>query len=48
MLSGAFAFVPMHYVVVSKECLVEVLAENVEVFRVAGRTRGAAPASLSL
>jgi hypothetical protein len=47
MLSSEFVFVPLHYVVVSKECVVEVLAENVDVFRVAGSPREAAPASLS-
>jgi hypothetical protein len=40
-------FVPLHYVVVSKECVVEVLAENVDVFRIGGSPRQAAPSSLS-
>jgi hypothetical protein len=40
-------FVPLHYVAVSKECVFEVLAENVDVFRIEGSTRQAAPASLS-
>jgi hypothetical protein len=40
-------FVPLHYVVVSKECVVEVLAENVDVFRIGGSPREAAPSSLS-
>ena len=47
MLSSDFVFVPLHYVVVSKECVVEVLAENVDLFRIAGSPRDAAPASLS-
>lgn len=38
---------PLHYLVVSKECVVEVLAENVDVFRIAGRPREAAPASFT-
>lgn len=38
---------PVHYVVPSKECVVEVLAENVDVFRVAGTPRDAAVSSLS-
>jgi hypothetical protein len=36
---------PLHYVVPSKECVVEVLAENVDVFRIAGNTGDAARAS---
>jgi hypothetical protein len=36
---------PLHYVVPSKECVVEVLAENVDCFRIAGDPREAAPAS---
>lgn len=40
-------FVPVHYIVVSKECVVEVLAENVDVFRIEGSPRQAALASLS-
>lgn len=40
-------FVPLHYVVVSKECVVEVVAENVDAFRVDGNPRQAAPSSLS-
>ena len=40
-------FVPLHYVVVSKERVVEVLAENVDVFRIGGSPREAAPSSLS-
>src|SRR5215467_8335499 len=44
MLSSDFVFVPIHYVVVSKECVVELLAENVDVFRVGGSPREAAPA----
>lgn len=40
-------FVPLHYVVVSKECVVEVVAENVDLFRIAGSPREAAPACLS-
>jgi hypothetical protein len=47
MWSRAAAMVPLHYVVVSKECMVEVLAENVDVFRLDGSPRQAAPASLS-
>ncbi len=47
MLSSEFVFVSLHYVVVSNECVVEVLAENVDVFRVAGSPREAALARLS-
>ncbi|MFW6599744.1 hypothetical protein ACQBAU_10085 [Propionibacteriaceae bacterium Y2011] len=46
MVSSHFVFVPLHYIVVSKECVVEVLAQDVDVFRIAGSTREAAPASL--
>jgi hypothetical protein len=46
-LGPGVMFEPLHYVVVSKECVVEVLAENVNVFRIDGGTRQAAPASLS-
>jgi hypothetical protein len=38
--------VQLHYVVVSKQCVVEVLAENVEVFRIGGSPRQAALSSL--
>jgi hypothetical protein len=45
---GRYAvFVPLHYVVVSKECVVEVLAADVDVFRIGGSPRQAAPSSLS-
>jgi hypothetical protein len=37
--------VPVHYVVVSKECVVEVVALDVEMFRIDGRPRQAATAS---
>lgn len=37
---------PMHYVVPSKECMVEVVAADVQLFRVAGTTRDAAVQSL--
>jgi hypothetical protein len=47
MWSRAGGFVPLHYVVVSKECVVEVLAENVDVFRIGGTPREAAPWSLT-
>jgi hypothetical protein len=47
MWSPAVGFVPLHYVVVSKECVVEVLAENVDAFRIGGSPREAAPSSLS-
>ncbi len=47
MWSREAVFVPLHYVVVSKECVVEVLAENVDVFRIGGSPRQAAPSSLS-
>lgn len=47
MWSRAVAMVPLHYIVVSKECVVEVLAENVDVFRLDGSPRQAAPSSLS-
>jgi hypothetical protein len=40
-------FVPHHYVVVSKECVVEVVAEDLDVLRFAGSTRDAALTSLS-
>jgi hypothetical protein len=39
--------VPLHCVVVSKECVVEVLAETVDVLRLDGSPRQAAPSSLS-
>jgi hypothetical protein len=47
MLGPGAVFVPLHYVVLSKECVVEVLAQDVDVFRIAGSPRQAAPASLS-
>jgi hypothetical protein len=47
MWSRGGGFVPLHYVVVSKECVVEVLAENVDAFRITGTPREAAPGSLS-
>lgn len=47
MLSSHFVLVPMHYIVVSRECVVEVVAQDVDVFRIAGSTRDAASASLS-
>jgi len=47
MFSDRLAMEPLHYIVVSKECTIEVLAENVDVFRIAGSTRAAAPACLS-
>lgn len=37
---------PMHYVVPSKECIVEVVAADVELFRLDGATRDAAVRSL--
>jgi len=37
--------VPIHYVVVSKECVVEVVALDVETFGIDGRPRQAAAAS---
>ncbi|MFZ2502753.1 MAG: hypothetical protein WAW88_08805 [Nocardioides sp.] len=37
--------VPIHYAVVSKECVVEVVAMDVEVFRIDGTPRQAATAS---
>lgn len=39
---------PMHYVVPSKECVVEVVAADVEVFRIEGTPREAAAQSLGL
>jgi hypothetical protein len=36
---------PMHFVLPLKECVVEVVAENVDVFRIDGHPRNAAPAS---
>jgi hypothetical protein len=47
MFGRSAMFVPVHYVVVSKECVVEVLADKVEVFRIGGSPRQAAPSSLS-
>lgn len=47
MLGRGAVFVPLHYVVVSKECVAEVLARDIDVFRIAGSPRQAAPASLS-
>jgi len=44
--SGA-VFVPLHYVVVSKESVVEILARDVDVFRIAGSPGQAALSSLS-
>jgi hypothetical protein len=46
-MSSDFVLVPLHYVVASKECVVEVLAENVDMLRIDGDPREAAPASLS-
>ncbi len=46
MLSSRLVFEPLHYVVVSKECVVEVLAENVDLVRMAGTPQQAASASL--
>jgi len=40
-------FVPLHYVVVSKESVVEILARDVDVFRIAGSPGQAALSSLS-
>jgi hypothetical protein len=37
---------PRYYVVVSKECVVEVLAENVDLFRIGGSPREAASSSV--
>ena len=48
MWSRGVRIVPLHYLVISKECVVEVLAENVDVFRIGGSPRQAAPSSLSL
>jgi hypothetical protein len=45
MWSRDQGFVPHHYVVVAKECVVEVLAENVDLFRIDGDPRQAAPSS---
>lgn len=47
MFARGAMFVPLHYVVVSKECVVEVLAENLDAFRIGGSPRQAAPSSLS-
>lgn len=47
MRSPEAVFVPLHYVVVSKECVVEVLAENVDLIRIDGTPRMAAPSSLN-
>jgi len=38
---------PIHYVVPSKECVVEVVAADVELFRIDGTTRDAATRSLA-
>lgn len=43
--AGGQRAVPIHYVVVSKECVVEVVALDVEMFRIDGRPRQAAAAS---
>ena len=37
MLSNHPVLVPMHYIVVSKECVGEVLAQDGDAFRIAGR-----------
>src|SRR5580765_96385 len=42
--AGESRAVPIHYVVVAKECIVEVVALDVEVYRVDGRPRQAAAA----
>jgi hypothetical protein len=47
MLARGAVFTPLHYMVVSKECVVEVLAQDVDVFRIGGSPRQAAPSSLS-
>lgn len=39
---------PLHFVILSKECVVEVLADNVDVFRVAGSSQQAAVTCLGL
>lgn len=44
---GDLHLMPMHFVVVSKECVVEVVAADVDLLRIAGDTYGAAAASLS-
>jgi hypothetical protein len=38
---------PMHYVVLSKECVVEVIAADIELFRIEGGTREAGADSLA-
>ena len=43
----SYRIMPVHYVVLSKECVVEVLAENVDAYRVPGSPRQAAMVSLS-
>lgn len=40
--AGGHRAVPIHYIVVSKECVVEVVALDVETFRIDGRPRQAA------
>jgi hypothetical protein len=47
MLGRDFVFRPLHYVVPLKECVVEVLAQNVDVVRAEGTPREAAVASIS-
>lgn len=38
---------PLHYVIASKECVVEVIAAHIELLRIEGPTIKAAPAALS-
>lgn len=47
MLHPRAVFMPLHYVVRSKECVIEVVAENVDLMRLDGAPRHAAPRSLS-
>lgn len=47
MWNRGAAMNPLHYVARSKECVVEVVAENVDVVRLNGSPREAAPSSLS-
>lgn len=44
--AGELHIQPLHYVIASKECVVEVVAAHIELLRVEGPTRTAAPAAL--
>ena len=44
---SSYRIVPLHFVILSKECVVEVVAENVDVERVEGTPAQAAAATLT-